>query len=112
MARSAVEQIRELDQQKAKLIASAKSEAIKKVDRALQELNQLGFNYRIVADGHRMPRVKTARAGGRRRKVSNAACKICKFRTMPPHDARSHRGQSKKAPFTSKELAERGLRRN
>ena len=112
MARSAVEQIRELDQQRAKLIAAAKSEAIKKVDRALQELNQLGFNYRIVADGHRMPIGRKARAGRKRGRISKVACKICKFRTVPPHDARTHRGQSKKAPFTSKELAERGLRRN
>jgi hypothetical protein len=110
MTRSAVEQIRELEAQKAKLISAAKAEAKRKVDKALSELNELGFNYRLVADGHRMPRLKTARAGGRKRRVSNVACKICKFRTVPPHDARTHRGQSKKAAFTKRELAERGLR--
>ena len=110
MTRSAVDKIRELERRRAKLISVAKSEAIRKVDNALKELNELGFNYRLVADG-RIASAKTARAGGRKRGVNNAACKICKFRTVPPHDARTHRGQSKKAPFTNRELTERGLRR-
>jgi hypothetical protein len=112
MAKTAVEQIRELEKQKAKLLSAAKSEAMQKVDKALKELNELGFNYRLVADGRRIPRAKTARTRGRKRRVNNVACKICNFQTVPPHDARTHRGQSKKAPFTSKELAERGLRRH
>ena len=113
MARSAVVKIRELDEQRAKLIAAAKSEAIKKVDKALKELNSLGFEYRIVADGSgRSMRVaRKVKAGRGKGRVKNAACKICKFVTVPPHDARTHRGQSRKAPFSTQELSERGLKR-
>ena len=50
MTKTAVEQIRELEKQKSKLLSAAKSEAIQKVDKALKELNELGFNYRLVAD--------------------------------------------------------------
>jgi hypothetical protein len=110
MARSAVDKIRELDEQRAKLIAAAKSEAVKKVNRALKELNDLGFSYRLVADGGRSRVVKKAKGRGKGR-VKNGPCKICSFRTTPAHDSRTHRGQSKKTPFTSQELAERGLRR-
>jgi hypothetical protein len=113
MARSAVAKIRELDAQRAKLIAAAKSDAINKVDKALKELNSLGFDYRIVADGSgRSIRVGRKRKAGRGKgRVKNAACKICNFVTVPPHDARTHRSQAKKAPFSSQELAQRGLRR-
>jgi hypothetical protein len=31
-------------------------------------------------------------------------CKVCGFKTSPPHDARGHRGQSMKQPFTAEEL--------
>src|SRR5262245_21626110 len=109
MIKSVVEQIRVLDAQKAKIITAAKREATKKVEQAIKELNQLGFNYRLVSDGS----VRIGKKPKMRRKkgtVSTEACKICRFRTVPPHDARSHRGQSRKAPFTREELAERGLR--
>ena len=111
MARTSVEKIRELDEQKAKLIAAAKSDAIRKIDRVLKELNSLGFNYRLVADGDRQPFAEKPRKGRGKGTVVNGLCKICSFPTVPPHDARSHRGQSKKAPFTSQELTERELRR-
>jgi hypothetical protein len=113
MARSAVAKIRELDEQRAKLIAAAKSEAIKKVDKALKELNGLGFEYRLVSDGSgRSMRVaRKVKAGRGKGRVKNGACKICKFVTAPPHDARTHRGQAKKAPFSNQELVERGMRR-
>lgn len=32
-------------------------------------------------------------------------CPVCGFQTDPPHDARRHRGQSRKRAFTAKELA-------
>src|SRR5262245_51548280 len=108
MARSAVDKIHELDAKRAKLMAAAKSDAVKKVEGALKELNALGFNYRLLADGSDFKKARTERGKGR---VRNAACKICRFATVPPHDARTHRGQAKKAPYTTQELAERGLRR-
>lgn len=112
MARSAVAKIRELDEQRAKLLAAAKSEAIKKVDKALKELNSLGFDYRIVSDGSGRVRVgRKVKAGRGKGRVKNGACRICNFLTVPPHDARTHRGQSKKVPFSNQELTERGMRR-
>jgi hypothetical protein len=113
MTRSAVAKIRKLDEQRTRLLASAKSEAIKKVDKALKELNSLGFDYRVVSDGssRSMRLGRKSRAGRGKGRVKNAACKICNFVTAPPHDARTHRGQAKKAPFSSQELVERGLRR-
>src|SRR5262245_44776581 len=111
MIRSAVNKIRQLDAQRAKLIAAAKSEALKKVAKALQELNDLGFNYKLVTDGDRQLAFKKAKKGRGKGRVTKGACKICGFSTIPPHDARTHRGQSKKAPLTNEELVGRGMRR-
>jgi hypothetical protein len=109
MATSVLDQIRNIEQQKAKV----KAETLRKVKQALKELNKLGFDYRVVRNGH-----ANGEADGtdnepvrKARTLKNAPCRICGFRTAGPHDARAHRGQAKKAPFTRKELAERGLRR-
>ena len=102
MATSVLDQIRTVEHQKVKV----KTETLRKVKQALNELNKLGFDYRVVGNGSVS---ETVRRSSRTHK--NAPCRICGFRTVKPHDARSHRGQAKKAPFTPKELAERGLRR-
>jgi hypothetical protein len=110
MAASVLERIRNVEHLKAKV----KTDTLRKVKRVLNELNKLGFDYRIVGDssiigkGNGRVNGSTKRAS---RTVKDAPCKICGFRTAKPHDARAHRGQSKKSPFTRKELAERGLRR-
>ena len=54
---------------------------------------------------------KKVKAGRGKGRVKNGPCKICNFVTLPPHDARTHRAQAKKARFTNQELAQRGLRR-
>jgi DNA repair exonuclease SbcCD ATPase subunit len=110
MAASVLEQIRNVEHQKAKV----KAETLRKVKQALKELNKLGFDYRVVRNGE--ANGKAVGTGGDRvnrtaRTPKGAPCKICGFRTVSPHDARAHRGQTKKAPFTRRELAERGLRR-
>ena len=99
MATSVLDHIRTVEHQKAKV----KTETLRKVKQALSELNKLGFDYRVVVNGRVDERV--------RRITRSAPCKICGFSTMRPHDARAHRGQAKKAPFTRKELAERSMRR-
>jgi hypothetical protein len=115
MATSVLAQIRTIEQQKAKV----KAETLRKVKKALKELNRLGFDYQVFSNGHtdsladRTGRGRVARKSPSRkaRKLKDEPCKICGFRTVKAHDARSHRGQANKAPFTKKELAERGLRR-
>jgi hypothetical protein len=55
-------------------------------------------------------RTKTPKAKSNEKSVSgDEPCPICNFRTDPPHDGRSHRGQSKKKPFTPEELEEKEL---
>jgi hypothetical protein len=100
MATSVLDHIRAVEHEKVKV----KTETLRKVRQALNELNKLGFDYRVVGNGSFSESI-------RRRSLQDAPCKICGFRTLRPHDARAHRGQAKKAPFTRKELAERGLRR-
>jgi len=102
MATSVFDQIRTVEHQKAKV----KTETLRKVKQALNELNKLGFDYRVVGNGSVTKRVRRSP-----RTLKDAPCRICGFRTVRPHDARAHRGQAKKAPFTRKELAERALRR-
>jgi len=102
MATSVLDQIRTVEHQKAKV----KTETLRKVKQALSELNKLGFDYRVVVNGRVDERVRRST-----RTLESAPCRICSFRTMRPHDARAHRGQAKKAPFTRKELAERSMRR-
>jgi len=102
MATSVLDYIRAVEHQKVKV----KTETLRRVKQALNELNKLGFDYRVVGNGS-----VSEPARRRSRTLKDAPCKICGFRTLRPHDARAHRGQAKKAPFTRKELAERGLRR-
>jgi hypothetical protein len=101
MATSVLDHIRTVEHQKAKV----KTETLRKVKQALNELNKLGFDYRVVGNGSVSERVR------RSPRTPKEPCRICGFRTVRPHDARAHRGQAKKAPFTRKELAERALRR-
>jgi hypothetical protein len=101
MATSVLDHIRTVEHQKAKV----KTETLRKVKQALSELNKLGFDYRVVGNGSVSERVR------RSPRTLKEPCRICGFRTVRPHDARAHRGQAKKAPFTRKELAEPALRR-
>ena len=51
MAQSVLQQLKKLDDERNKLIAGAKAEAMDEVNKALAELNALGFNYRVVGGG-------------------------------------------------------------
>jgi hypothetical protein len=48
---SVLDQIRALDEQKAKLLQGAKDEALKTAHDAVATLGELGFNYRLVESG-------------------------------------------------------------
>ena len=51
-----------------------------------------------------------ARRRGRETAPADGPCTVCGFRTLPPHDARTHRYQGKKkAAFTNADLHEKGL---
>ena len=45
--RSAVERIKELDDERAKIFDQAKGEALQKATQAVADLNALGLNYRL-----------------------------------------------------------------
>lgn len=111
-AQSIFDQLRKLDEQRHALIEGAKKEAMEKVEAALHDLNSLGYHYRLVEGTVR----KAASPSGVSRKGAgqlnpDRVCPICEFKTEPAHDARRHRGQKVKQPFTTAELEMLHLKR-
>ena len=112
-----VERIKQIDQERAKLLGEAKKEALARANQAVADLVALGFTYTLV-DGQapaRAKTAKTAKTASRKgtRQIRNAPCSICGFKTAPLHDARRHRFSQgkKKRPFTAKELSDLGLKK-
>jgi hypothetical protein len=101
MAKSVLDQLKELDAQREKLMHGAMAEATATLNAALAGVNALGRRFRLVEDS----------GNGRKgtRQVRDVPCKICGYKTRPPHDARRHRAQKTKKPFTNAELNEMGL---
>ena len=105
---NALEQIKQLDEKRAKLLEEATAEAKKRAEEAIADLNALGYNYRLAQNGGKT----TGKTGITRKRDPNAPCSICKFVTDPGHDGRMHRSQGKsKKPFTAEELRELGLKK-
>src|ERR1700722_15733104 len=106
---SVLEKLKALDAQRAQLLEGAKKEALDKAEKALAELKELGFDYRLIegAATARTPRNSVTEAP--KRHARDDPCKICKFKTSPLHDGRMHRSQKTKKPFTVEELMEKGL---
>ena len=102
--KSAIQRIKELDDERAKIFDQAKQEALEKAKEAVNQLNALGLHY-TLADGAE----KKTKGRISTRSIKQATCPICEFRTEPPHDGRTHRNQKKKAPFTAADLKEKGL---
>lgn len=99
--RTALEQIKELEDQKKALTEEAKQEALDKANEAISDLKALGFSYRLTS-GKDFANSKGS--------VSDGPCPICSFETSPPHDGRKHRSQGdKKKAFTATELKDLGL---
>jgi len=105
---SVLEKLRALDEQRAMLLEGAKSEALKKANDAIDELNELGFQYHLGESGE-STKSATGRKVQSKRQQKDMPCPICNFKTAPLHDGRAHRSQKKKAPFTTAELTEKGL---
>lgn len=106
-----IDQLKALDDQRAKLIEDAKGAALEKAHKAVAELNELGFKY-TLAEGARAATSKAPKSsagGAPKRSHRDAECPICHFKTTPAHDGRSHRGQEPKRPFTAAELAHKGF---
>jgi hypothetical protein len=109
MKKSAIEEINELKGRLESLTEQARTEALDKASEAISVLRALGF------DNDTILREIGFRGRAKDRESREAAppkegpCPICKFRTDPPHDGRSHRGQAKKGPLTTEELEKKGL---
>jgi hypothetical protein len=109
---SVLEKLKALDAQRAQLLEGAKKEALDNAEKAVTELNELGFDYRLVEGAStpspaRAPRKAASQAP--QRQARDLPCPICKFKTTPHHDGRMHRSQKTKKPFTVEELMEKHL---
>jgi hypothetical protein len=109
---SVLEKLKALDAQRAQLLEGAKKEALDNAERAVAELNELGFNYSVTEGASttlpaRAPRKAASQA--LKRQARDLPCPICEFKTTPHHDGRMHRSQKTKKPFTVEELIEKRL---
>jgi hypothetical protein len=105
-----LEKLKALDAQRAQLVEGAKKEALDKAEKAVAELNELGFHYTLTEGATstaRAPRKAASRAP--KRQARDLPCPVCHFKTTPHHDGRMHRSQKTKKPFTVEELMGKGL---
>jgi hypothetical protein len=104
---SVLEKLKALDAQRAQLLEGAKKEALDNAEKAVAELNELGFHYTLTEGASTS---STSRAPGKtpskalQRQARDLPCPICHFKTTPHHDGRMHRSQKTKKPFTVEEL--------
>ena len=112
---TALEKIKALDEQRATLLEDAKKEALDKAEKAVAELNELGFHYSITEGASpsfsetKVTRKSSSHAQAPKRQARDLPCPICHFKTTPHHDGRMHRSQKTKKPFTVEELMEKHL---
>jgi hypothetical protein len=107
---SILEKLKALDAQRAQLLEGAKKEALDNAEKAVAELNELGFDYRLLEGGGSTARApRKAGTQAPRREARDVPCPICEFKTTPHHDGRMHRSQKSKKPFTVEELMEKHL---
>ena len=109
-----LEKLKALDAQRAQLLEGAKKEALENAEKAVAELNELGFNYTLTEGAStsktpRAPRKPSSKAQATKRQSRDLPCPICEFKTDPHHDGRMHRSQKTKKPFTVEELMEKHL---
>jgi hypothetical protein len=106
---SVLDELKALNEQRDKLVEDAKNELLKVAQKAVAELNELGFHYSLVEGAVRARRKAVTGEEAPKRQTRDAPCPICKFKTDPHHDGRAHRSQKTKKPFTNAELAKLGL---
>lgn len=107
------DQLRKLDSERERLVEDARNDALARVETILGELRELGLEYELVERGQKggTSRALKSRSAGTKATGQRGGkpCPICEFTTDPPHDARRHRSQKNKAPFTDDELEGMGL---
>ena len=106
---SILEKLKALDTQRAQLLEGAKKEALDKAEKAVAELNELGFDYSLVEGASPAKAPRRAASQAPKRQARDLPCPICNFKTTPHHDGRMHRSQKTKRPFSVEELLEKGL---
>ena len=100
---AALERLKQVEEERAKLLNEAKEELLARANAAIAELNTLGFSYHLIEGS-----VEPARKARERHKDPTAPCPVCKFVTRPVHDARAHKSQGEhKKPFTAQELKDK-----
>jgi hypothetical protein len=104
-----LEKLKDLDAQRAQLLEGAKTEALANAEKAVAELNELGFLYTLTEGATTVSAPRKASSQGPKRQVRDVPCPICHFKTTPHHDGRLHRSQTTKKPFSLEELMERHL---
>jgi hypothetical protein len=110
-----LEKLKALDAQRAQLLEGAKKEALDNAEKAVAELNELGFHHTLTEGASvstspsRAPRKSSSQAQAPKRQARDLPCPICHFKTTPHHDGRMHRSQKTKKPFSVEELMEKGL---
>lgn len=76
---SVIDQLKKLDEQRAKLLGDAKAEAMEAAEKAVATLNELGFNYRLVSGETtttRTPRAPREGGGTRRTGVREEVIRV------------------------------------
>jgi hypothetical protein len=109
---TALQQIEKLDEERTKLLETAKADALARAEEAIGELTALGFEYELTEYGAKT-KAKPRKAAARKAidHTPKGTCAICEYATNPPHDKRSHRAQTRKKPFTDAELEQRSMKR-
>jgi hypothetical protein len=105
-----LEKLKALDAQRAQLLEDAKKETLENAEKAVAELNELGFHYSLVEGATstaRAPRKPASQSP--KRQARDLPCPICHFKTTPHHDGRLHRSQKTKKAFNVEELMEKDL---
>jgi hypothetical protein len=72
---SPIERIKELDKERAALFEQAKEEALRRANQAVEDLNALGLNYRLVSpgDGDKTVGKKPAVAGSDKKRPARSS---------------------------------------
>jgi hypothetical protein len=108
-----LEKLKALDAQRAQLLEGAKKEALDNAEKAVAELNELGFHYTLIEGASTLSAsaraLRKASAQAPQRQARDVPCPICHFKTTPHHDGRMHRSQKTKKPFSVEELMEKHL---